>query len=68
MQAISHAIEYLVDSRLFDTWEAPSDAEAVHILMSCSREVFQQCQVVKSWPQRVHQGILRRLQPDSKAR
>ena len=68
LQALSHAIEYLVDSRLFDTWQSPSDAEAVHILMTCSREVFQQCGVTRSWPQRVQQGILRRLQLEPNAR
>lgn len=53
LQVITHAIEYLLDSRLFDAWQSASDAAAVHILMACSRQVFQQCDVLDARPNRV---------------
>lgn len=53
LQTIAHAIEYLLDSRLFDAWQSPTDAAAVHILMGCSRQVFKQCEVLDAWPSRV---------------
>ncbi len=61
LEILGHAIEYLVDSRLYETWETPADAAAVHLLMVCSREVFSECDVVVSWHQRVQRSLLRRL-------
>lgn len=61
LEVLGHAIEYLVDSRLFDQWETPADAEAVHLLMACSRSVFAACDEVHPWPQRVQQAFLKRL-------
>ncbi len=61
LETLGHAIEYLVDSRLFDQWESPSDAAAVHLLMGCSRAVFSDCEDVHPWHQRVQQALLKRL-------
>lgn len=61
LEILSHAIEYLVDSRLYETWDSPSDAEAVHMLMSCSRAVFADCEEVVSWQQRLQRTLMRRL-------
>ena len=61
LETLGHAIEYLVDSRLFDQWESPADAAAVHLLMGCSRAVFADCEEVHPWHQRVQQALLKRL-------
>lgn len=61
LEILSHAIEYLVDSRLYETWDSPADAEAVHTLMTCSRAVFADCEEVMSWQQRLQRTLMRRL-------
>lgn len=61
IETLGHAIEYLVDSRLFDQWESPADAEAVHMLMACSRSVFADCDEVCPWHQRVQRALVKRL-------
>lgn len=61
LEMLGHAIEYLVDSRLFDQWESPADAEAVHLLMSCSLAVYTGDQEMMPWHQRVQRGLLKRL-------
>lgn len=61
LETLGHAIEYLVDSRLFDQWESPADAEAVHMLMACSRTVFAECDEVFPWHQRVQRALVKRL-------
>ena len=61
LETLSHAIEYLVDSRLYETWDSPADAEAVHTLMACSRAVFADCEEVMSWQQRLQRTLMRRL-------
>jgi hypothetical protein len=45
LETIGHAIEYLVDSRMFMSGEATSkaDVEATRILMQASRTVFAEC-------------------------
>jgi hypothetical protein len=58
LELLGHAIEYLVDSRLYDQWETPADAAAVHLLMGCSRAVFSECEVLQPWHQR---ALMRRL-------
>ena len=63
LEALNHAIEYLVDSRLDETWDTPADAEAVHMLMACSRAVFLECDVVLSWQQRLQRAAIRKLHP-----
>lgn len=61
LETLGHAIEYLVDSRLFERWESPADAEAVHLLMACSRAVFAGCEEVAPWHQRVQRALLKKL-------
>lgn len=61
LELLSHAIEYLVDSRLYETWDSPADAEAVHMLMACSRAVFTDCEGVINWQQRLQRTLVRRL-------
>jgi hypothetical protein len=67
LEILGHAIEYLVDSRLYEQWETPSDATAVHLLMSCSRAVFSECDVVHPWHQRVQRALLKTLRFDGAA-
>jgi hypothetical protein len=45
LETIGHAIEYLVDSRMFMSGEPTSkaDVEAARILMQASRTVFAEC-------------------------
>ncbi len=61
LELLGHAIEYLVDSRLYDQWETPADAAAVHLLMGCSRAVFSECEALQPWHQRVQSVLVRRL-------
>ena len=61
LEVLGHAIEYLVDSRLFDQWETPSDAAAVHLLMERSQAVFADCAEVVPWHQRVQQSLAKKL-------
>ena len=55
LEVLGHAIEYLVDSRLSETWESPADAQAVQLLMSRSTEIFSACH------QRVQRAVAKRL-------
>lgn len=64
LEILGHAIEYLVDSRLFDQWESPSDAAAVHLLMGCSRAVYADCEEMHPWHQRIQRALLKRLHLD----
>ena len=50
LEVLGHAIEYLVDSRLFSSnrREAEDDREAAQILMVLSRAVFEECPEVIS--------------------
>ena len=45
LETLGHAVEYLVDSRLFAQSEADarSDQEAIQLLMRMSRAVFAEC-------------------------
>ncbi len=61
LEVLGHAIEYLVDSRLDDRWHSAVDASAVHLLMACSRAVFEDCEELFPWHQRVQKVLLRRL-------
>ena len=67
LELLGHAIEYLVDSRLYETWDTPADAEAVHMLMACSRAVFSECEAVQTWQQRLQRAAQRRLHPAANA-
>ena len=61
LEVLGHAIEYLVDSRLFEQWETAADAAAVHLLMERSRAVFADCEEIVPWHQRVQQTLVKKL-------
>jgi len=48
LEMLGHAIEYLMDSRLYavDGADPKSEAEAVNLLMGLSRAVFAECEEV----------------------
>jgi hypothetical protein len=49
LESLGHAVEYLVDSRMFLLGEhnRAAESEAVQILMRMSRQVFAECPVVE---------------------
>lgn len=64
LESLGHAIEYLVDSRMFEAGRShrPADTEAVQILSRSSREVFATCAEVVPVHQRFKHwatGLLR---------
>ena len=63
LEALGHAVEYLVDSRLFTLDEAglQSDSEAIQIMMRLSRAVFAECPEVISLRKRVRMWLVERL-------
>jgi hypothetical protein len=67
LESLGHAIEYLIDSRMFETCEAhtPADAEAVQILSRFSREVFATCAEIVPVHQRFKQWASERLRSNS---
>ncbi|AFL88226.1 hypothetical protein Terro_1940 [Terriglobus roseus DSM 18391] len=58
LEILGHAVEYLADSRLYDPVEVPSDGTAIRTLMSCSRQVFAECELIQPWHQRVQTALL----------
>jgi hypothetical protein len=67
LEALGHAVEYLVDSRLFHAGELnPVDEhEAVQILMRLSRAVFAECPEVVSLRRRMRQWVAQRFAGDA---
>ena len=68
LEILGHALEYLVDSRMYLSKErkTKADGDAIHLLSSCSREVFATCAEVVPFRQRVKTWIaahLGNLQP-----
>jgi hypothetical protein len=63
LEVLGHAIEYLIDSRMFLVNEphTPAEADAVQILSRCSREVFVACPAVVSIGQRIRMWTAERL-------
>jgi hypothetical protein len=63
LEILGHAVEYLVDSRMFqiDRPTTRADAEATQILMLLSREVFFECAAVVPPAQRLKLWIAERL-------
>lgn len=63
LEILGHAVEYLVDSRMFLIHEPATraDAEATTILMRLSREVFTECAELVSPGRALHQWILRQI-------
>jgi hypothetical protein len=69
LERLAHAVEYLVDSRMFLT-SVPytrSEDEAVKILMGLNRQVFEECPIVVGLGTRLRNGI-RRMLRDSVAK
>lgn len=63
LEIIGHAIEYLVDSRLFITsgLDERGEQEAVQILMRTSRAVFAECPEIVPLRRQMRQWIAQRL-------
>ena len=62
LEALGHALEYLIDSRMFlvDEPASSADAEAVQILASLSRAVFAECREVKPLRRRLRDWVVGR--------
>ena len=65
LEALGHAIEYLVDSRMFGVRDAGrrAEAQAIQILMLASRSVFEECAEVVPIRRRVLEWVEHRLFP-----
>jgi len=63
LEALGHAVEYLVDSRMFQMGEhnRRDEQEAVQILMRMSRAVFVECPEAVSLRRRVGRWVADRL-------
>jgi hypothetical protein len=63
LEILGHAVEYLVDSRMFviDQPSTRADAEAVQLLMLLSRQVFAECAQVPQPARRLRHWIADRL-------
>ena len=63
LEALGHAVEYLVDSQLFRVGEGNprDDHEAVQILMLMSRAVFAECPEVVSLRRRMRRWFVSRF-------
>jgi hypothetical protein len=61
LEKLGHAVEYLIDSRMFLTHVPYTDAEeeAVQILMKMNRMVFESCPEVVSMRQRLRDRLVR---------
>lgn len=53
LELLGHAIEYLVDSRLEEGGPGAAESRAIHMLMTCSRNVFEDCAEIVPVHQRV---------------
>jgi hypothetical protein len=63
LEVLGHAIEYLIDSRMFLVSEphTPAETDAVQLLSRCSREVFATCAEIVPVTQRLKQWALDHL-------
>lgn len=63
LESLGHAVEYLVDSRLFLTGEIVQhdEQDAVQILMQLSRAVFAECTEVVPFSQRLSTWVSGRI-------
>ena len=65
LELLGHAVEYLIDSRMFLT-QVPytiAEEEAVQILMALNRKVFESCPEVVTMRRRVTNGLMRWIAP-----
>ena len=66
LEILGHAVEYLVDSRLFlAESSSPADQQAVQLLMCASRAVFAECPEVISVRRRLREWLAERLTGDA---
>jgi hypothetical protein len=70
LETLGHAIEYLIDSRLWRgrDYDPKSDREAIQILMRLSREVFSECPEVISLRRRFGVWVSERVTGDTRGR
>lgn len=61
LELLGHAIEYMVDSRLPEGGPTRAENQAIRILMTCSREVFEQGTLYVPAHQRVSYWVQQRL-------
>ncbi len=63
LETLGHAVEYLVDTRMFhiEAFNPVDEREAVQILMRMSREVFSECQEVVSLRKRLKRWVAKRM-------
>ena len=63
LKILGHAVEYLIDSRMFliDQPSTRADSEAVQLLMLLSRQVFAECAPVPPPVRRLRHWIAERL-------
>lgn len=66
LEILGHAVEYLVDSRMYAMKETAGqgDVDAVQILSRCSREVFSTCSEIVPIHKRFKQWASERLHTD----
>ena len=67
LEALGHAVEYLIDTRMFDFGEnnIRDEQEAVQILMRMSRTVFAECLEVVSTRRRMRRWVVERFRSRS---
>jgi|GEM_PF-2677994 len=65
LETLGHAVEYLVDSRMFmeDAGDPTSQREAVQILMRMSRTVFSECPEVQPGRRRMVRWLTSKVAP-----
>ncbi|RXH56822.1 hypothetical protein [Granulicella sibirica] len=69
LEKLAHAVEYLIDSRMFLT-QAPytkSEEEAVKMLMRLNRAVFESCPVIVPLGTRVREWVRQAVGAEPKA-
>lgn len=59
LEILGHAVEYLIDTRMFyaDHPDSRADGEAAWILTHASREVFEECAEIVSFPDRIRRWL-----------
>jgi hypothetical protein len=70
LEVLGHAVEYLIDSRLWQVREGNhrDHEEAVQILMKMSRAVFSECPEVVTLRRRFQQWVAEKVTGDSNTR
>jgi hypothetical protein len=63
IQKLGHAMDHLIYSRMFltDAMTVKAEGEAIHILMTLRREVFQECERIVSEEHQVKRWLMERL-------